>query len=255
MRVCEILLIEWGGPQGRGLDMKRSGECGSLRGLAGALGLAAIMAFFGGFAAAATVGTHVDGLASNTGVAAGNVDGDGTVRFFIPLSSADSGTFGVDTGTSSDTCSGGGSDACSGGSLNMYLMFDPVSVGPNLIRLELDDLDLFGVNDPGTFVESIEIFDLLATSLALITNFNDPNVVQSNSGSQIIEILVNAAVETFWAKLTFVSGQIPYSSARNTEETLLATIAPVPVPAALPLFAAALAGAGALRLRGRRRGA
>ncbi|HSM40704.1 MAG TPA: hypothetical protein VK862_08125 [Afifellaceae bacterium] len=205
----------------------------------------------GGPAVAATIGAPVDGIGSNTAVAAGNVGADGTIRFFVPLSSADSGTFGVGTGTSSDTCSGGGTDSCSGGTLDMYLRFDPVVSGSNLLRLEFDDLDLSGVNDPGSFLESIEIFDSLATSLALITSVPNPFVVSADPDKQIIEILVNAAAPTFWAKLTFVSGQIPYSSARNTEELLLATISPVPVPAALPLFAAGLAGIGAARLRRR----
>jgi len=133
-----------------------------LRGIVRALGLAAMIASSAQYAAASTIGVPVDALGSNTVVAAGNVGGDGTIRFFIPLSSA-------------------------------------------------------------------------------------------NSNNQILEILVNATASTFWARLTFATGNLPYHSARNTEETLLATLSPVPLPAALPLFAAGLAGLGLAGTRRRRK--
>jgi len=202
-------------------------------------------------AAASTVGVPITSLTDNTPVATDNVDSDGTIHFFVLLSGT--ATFGVDGGTNSDSCV---SPGCTGGTLIMFLEYDPVTPGPNLVTLDFNDLDLIGVNDPNGFFESIEFYDSDGTTLlAAVSDMTDPEVVFADFDEQLIQIAIPNAGNPFRAKLTLMSGSAPFDQATNTGETLLTTIdnvsvAHTPIPGAVWLFASALMGlVGFSRLR------
>ena len=190
---------------------------------------------------AATVGVPVASIGSMAPVGNTTSTADGLrVDFFIPLSG--SATYGVDGGgLSADTCFSG----C-GGTLNMFLKFDPVTPGDNIVTLKFTDLDLYGVNDPSRFFESVEFFDSGAISLGKVKSASqtDPttglHVVTADFEQQLLEVLVpGVSSSPYWAKLVFkTSGSI---SGTNTVENLYASISPVPLPPALPLFALGLA--------------
>lgn len=201
-------------------------------------------------AAGPTIGVPVASIGSSTPV--GNVDGDGTVRFFIPLDST--ATYGVDGGTSADTanCSSG----CSG-ALDMVLRFSPVTTGSNVLDLWFDDIDLMGVNDPDQLLESVEIFDSDGTtSLAFVDSASDPEVLAADYNTQHLQIGLNVAGDPFFAKLHF-TGDVTYNGTLlNTEETVLAKItSTVPEPGTVALTATMLllmtAGAAIRRSRAR----
>ncbi len=82
--------------------------------------------------------------------------GEGTIGFFIPLKAASAGTFGVGgVGLSADTCTY--DTHCADSTMDMFLRFNPVRVGPNILTLEFNDLDIYRVNDPWFFLESVSI--------------------------------------------------------------------------------------------------
>jgi hypothetical protein len=199
---------------------------------------------------AATYGVPVKGT---TGTAATTVVNDfvpanGGIDFYIPLDGTE--TYGVSGGgLSSDSCWGFG---C-GGSLSMYLRFSPVTPGPNLLTLRFEDLDLNGVNDPSGFLETLELFSTSLVSIALFDHFMDPYVVgaQTNANGQKLQVPVNVAGGPFLLKLKFKTVFPPgwQSKVTNTPEALVAYLTPVPLPAALWLFAAGLAGLGCLSRR------
>jgi hypothetical protein len=198
-------------------------------------------------ALAATVGTPVSAIGSTTEVGTGNVAADGTIKFYIALDGTE--TFGVSGGgLTADTCFASG---C-GGTLNMYLAFSPVMVGPSLLTLSFTDLDLFGVNDPSNFLESVRIISNGVT-LALVDALTDPEVVQAqtNATGQVLQIALNVASDPFWLALKFKSIFPGGTSGwwTNTPEYLLATISPVPLPGAFWLLGSALGALGWLRWR------
>lgn len=189
-------------------------------------------------AAGPTIGVPVASIGSSAEV--GNVDGDGTVRFFIPLDST--ATYGVSGGgTSADTAYCGASSGCSG-ALDMVLRFSPVTTGSNLLDLWFDDIDLMGVNDPDQLLESVEIFDSDGTtSLAFVDSASDPEVLMADYNTQHLQIGLNVAGDPFFAKLHF-TGEVTYDGTLiNTEETVLAKItSTVPEPGTVALTATAL---------------
>lgn len=199
---------------------------------------------------AATYGVPVKGL---TGVNATTTFSDflpanGKIDFYIPINGNE--TYGVSGGgLSPDTCSGFG---C-GGSLTMFLRFAPVTPGPNILTLLFEDLDLKGVNDPSGFLESLQIFSSNLVSLAFFDEFNDTFVVgaETTSNGQKIQMPVTVGSSPFLLKLKlkaiFPDGRQPRLI--NTPESLIAYLAPVPLPGALWLFAAGLAGIGFLSRR------
>ena len=220
-----------------------------------------------GLASAVTLGVPVTGINSDAtvGIVADGtgIDPNGTISYYIPLSEENSGVYGVDgVGTSSDSCGGWWHPNCTGGALTMYLKFSPVSTGSHIVNFLFDDLDLDieneNINDPAGFVETVEFFD--SDGGAAIAY----DVISADQDTQSLQILVSVAAPNddngFWAKLVF-SSILSYEltkhhkKLRNTEEKLLATITPVPLPAALPLFGTVIAVMGFVGWRKKRRAA
>ena len=134
-------------------------------------------------------------------------------------------------GTSADTGSGGQK-------MDMFLLFDPVSTAQaSILTIKFEDLDLAGANDPVGFVERMDLYD----SNGLIASFDDigDTYASGNGDLQMVQVpLGTLASSPFWAQLRFSAKYTGWG--RNTAEYLRATIAPVPLPAALPLFGAGL---------------
>src|SRR5580765_258363 len=148
-----------------------------------------------------TIGIAVGSVGSS--VAVGSAASDGTISFFIPLTSAASGTYGVAAkGTSSDTCT---TPNCLGGSLDMFLRFAPVQVGANVLTLDFSDLDLVGVNDPTYFLESVLITPNGSGPGVLIDESTDPGVLSANSGTQVLLLPMAVASNPFYVQLHFSS--------------------------------------------------
>ena len=205
-----------------------------------------------------TFGTPVDANGSSTQVGIQNQEAAtfgfqaNVVNFFIPLSPANSGTYGVTVlgggfaGTFSDSGSGGGT-------LTMWMEFTPVTAGPNNVLTYFDDLDVIGDSDPAGFLESVKFYDQDLTLLANVDDIDDAQIESFADGQQLLTVLVpNVNSEPFYAKYEFASSFT--GNATNTVEKLSAVIKPVPIPAALPLFGAALAGLGVFGWRKRKVG-
>lgn len=191
-----------------------------------------------GPAHATVIGVAVDGVGSTTQV--GSTNSDGSINFYALLSG--SGTYGVGgAGLSADTCTHSATSPC-GGMLDMWLMFSPVSVGPNLLSLRFTDLDIFGVNSPLYFLEAVEIFNSAGVSQGRITSMLDPEVVlaQTNNTNQLLELMIDIDNDPFYARLSFatdfLTANAPYGTYLNTQEALLATVVSVPEPATLSLL-------------------
>ena len=209
--------------------------------LGGLLGLLGV-----GTAAAATIGTPVAAPGGTTPV--GNIAADGTIGFYIPLKG--SATYGVNGGgMSATTCY----SYCNGGTLTMNLTYAPVSPGANVVTLDFTDLDLAGggANDPFGFFESM-VFSYPNGQGTTVDNVDDAEVIAFDYSTQLVQILIPEATDPFNATLTLKTGKAPFSPALNTQEFLLTTVTPVPLPAALPLFLSGLAGLGLVRWRARR---
>jgi hypothetical protein len=182
-----------------------------------------------------TIGVAVGSVVSS--MAVGTTASDGTISFYIPLTSAASGTYGVSgKGTSSDTCT---TPSCLGGSLDMFLRFAPVQLGANVLTLDFSDLDLIGVNDPTYFLESITITPNGSGPSVFIDESTDPGVLSANSGTQVLVLPMAIASNPFYVKLSFTSKFLngtngangtPSGTYVNTVETVRATIRPVPEP-------------------------
>jgi hypothetical protein len=178
-----------------------------------------------------TIGIAVGSVGS--AIAVGTTAPDGTINFYIPLTSSASGTYGVSgKGTSADTCT---TPNCLGGSLDMYLRFAPVQIGANILTLNFSDLDLVGANDPTYFLESVLITPNGSGPGVFIDESTDPGVF-ANSGIQVLVLPMAVASNPFYVQLHFTSkflGGTPSGTYTNTVETVRATIAPVPEPRTL----------------------
>jgi hypothetical protein len=182
-------------------------------------------------AQATVIGVAVRGNGYTTPV--GSTNSDGSINFYALLNGT--GTYGVSgAGLTPDTCTIGSSSTCTGGRLDMWLRFAPVTLGQNTLTLTFSDLDLFGVNDPNYFFESVEIFNSSLQSLALIDSIADPQVVlaSTNPNNQTLSMLLNVANNPFYTRLRFRTSFIgaPRGSYVNTLETVLAKLTPVSVP-------------------------
>jgi len=206
---------------------------------------------------------NVIGVAVNNSTATatpvGTQSPTGTISFYALLNG--SGTYGVGgAGLAPDTCTiGWASNTCTGGRLDMWLRFSPVTLGANILTLQFTDLDLFGVNDPSYFLESVSIFDSALTNLAYIDSALDPEVVQANYSQQTLSLGLNVTNNPYFTRLTFRTGFSGASRGTysNTIETLLATMSAVPTssvpePGALSLMGLGLLLVGFAARRGRK---
>jgi len=215
--------------------------------------VAALVATIGVSAASAsTVGVTVSANGSNTvvGVTAapgagpdgGNQLGATAVQYYITLGNAN-GTYGVGGfGLSSDTGNGGGTES-------MFLKFSPVS-GNSVLTVRFQDLDLNHANDPAGFLESLRVYTGGGTALTpLITDIG--GLVTGNSSEQVLKLALGVVNDPLWLRLDFRASST--FDGRNTAEYLVATVDPVPLPGALPLFVTGLGALGLLNWRRKRK--
>jgi hypothetical protein len=211
----------------------------------------------------------------------------GWVRYFIPLNSSTSGTYGYSDVNGPSPCENNGdcvgtfADTGDGpGWLNMNLMFTPIAPEPLLsasLLFEFADLDLRYVNDPVGFLETVRVYSKDGTSVEAITPtftaasstsntgvYNGVNYEltrQPGSAGASWPVYLNLwgdglediITDPFWVRLRFtVPDGVPYG--RNTSEYLRATLTTetephvVPEPMSILLLGAGL-GVAALRRR------
>lgn len=193
----------------------------------------------------------------------------GAIGFYIPLNSADNGTYGIDipgpageAGTFSDSKSGPFTNS---NALTMYLRFTPLAPFPlasAVLTFSFVDLDLIGVNDPAGFTETVQFFSATNAALtSVITTAPGSGssplayTVTGNSNSQTITFSDVRSVITsdpFYVKLVFGSKETNSGTYTNTMESMTATLATttaVPEPTSMVLFGSGLMALGAWRMR------
>lgn len=207
----------------------------------------------------------------------------GSIGFFIPLTTAHAGTYGVTNvgqgntaGTFSDV--GGGTE--NHNALTMFLRFSPVAIPAQTASLRFDfiDLDLRGVNDPTAFFESVRFYQddgQPLTPLIRMVNQTPPAgspytfTVSGDSTHQSIYFpnVASLVDDPFYLQLRFRTSY--NSTGQNTPESMIATLTSegvpppppppvrVPEPRTLTLVGAGLVTLGAFvrrpKVRGRRR--
>jgi len=194
--------------------------------------------------------------------------GTGAIGFYIPLNSANNGTYGMDipgpageAGTFSDSKT---DPFTNSNALSMYLRFTPLAPFPlasAVLTFSFVDLDLIGVNDPSGFTETVQFFSATNSELTpLITT--DPSsgssplafTVTGNSTTQTITFSDVRSVITsdpFYVKLVLGSKETNSGTYMNTIESLTATLATstatVPEPTSMLLLGSGLVALGAWR--------
>src|SRR5262249_1331967 len=196
--------------------------------------------------------TQVGTLAApGTGPDGGNQLGAPAIQYYIPLASSGSVTYGVNGGTSSDSGFGGQT-------LNMWLLFQPLSPSPSnaVLTVKFQDLDLNGANDPSNFLESLRLFDKngnpLTPVITSISQLIGNGSLSGNSDQQILPLALGVISNPLYLELSFKSclnGPNCSGSGTNTAEYLLATVTTVPLPGTLVLFGSALVGVCGLARR------
>jgi hypothetical protein len=167
--------------------------------------------------------------------------GGNAIKYFIPLNSGTSGTFG-----NSGACGSGGYGTCSdtgstSGTLTMNLRFDGVGLGSAVLKVVFEDLDLIGVGDPSGFLESVNVLNAAGTTLSggPITDIASI-LVDGNADVQTLVLNLLLTGDPTFLKLKFKS--FPSFNGTNTAEYLIATITPVPLPAAIWMMGSLLFG-------------
>jgi len=128
--------------------------------------------------AASVTGVAVDNVNSSTKVGIANAQG--VIDYFIPLSSANSGVYGVTpvaggiAGTFSDSGAGYGYNDPNNDALQMYLRYDlgqlDIPASTATLSFRFDDLDLSPFNDPYKFFEDIQFHYYDGSNLNPLTN-------------------------------------------------------------------------------------
>jgi len=221
-------------------------------------------------------GVAVGSTSSSTQV--GSANAQGVIDYYIPLSGANSGVYGVTAvaggiaGTFSDGGTGYGYNDPTADALQMYLRYDLSSLdtpaATATLNFRFDDLDLTPYNDPNKFFEdvqfnyydgtslvnlthtlldvsgSVALVDLGATVMVDAADHNRVRIVFPGLAS-IINSLPSGS-DAFYVRLDF-SSFYDGGDVWNTPEYLLSSVlttTAVPVPAAAWMGMAMLGGLG-----------
>ncbi len=208
------------------------------------------------------IGVTVDAAGSTNTV--GITTPEGKIKYYIPLDESTSGTYGAGPSACSNgigTCSdsGGGFGYNDANALDMNIFFD-LSLQYQSVSAELefvfDDLDLFGINDPNQFFESMSLSYWNGVSFTVVNStIKDPgdfvvgiadisatDPITWGLELDLVALSILNDSTGFWIQLGFGS---EYDwTGKNTPEYLTATLtlSPVPLPATIWLFGTALVG-------------